>query len=303
MLKNKIIIVAGANGRIGSALCAEILRQNGLPILADITENSEFKANLETKFSKNLQEFVRNFSQNFSPNLTQNLDKKNSANSTQFSTKNAQNLKQKKQKIPANLMSVKMDICDKKSLQNAINSVLQIYGKIDGFVNSAYPMAKSHEQKPYYELDYSEICEALNVHLGGFILASQEFVKFFKRQNYGNIVNLSSIMGVFAPKFENYKGTNMQSSLEYSIIKAGINHMGRWLAKELFGSGVRVNTLASGGILDAQPQVFLNAYKKCCASKGMLDAKDVCGAIAFLLSDLSAFINGQVILVDDGWGL
>lgn len=319
MLKNKIIIVAGANGRIGSALCAEILRQNGLPILADITENSEFKANLEAKFSKNLQEFVQNFSQtqNFSPNSTQNLgknqkittnlaqnsNKKISANLTQFSTKNAQNSKQKKQKIPANLMSVKMDICDKKSLQNAINSVLQIYGRIDGFVNSAYPMAKSHEQKPYYELDYSEICEALNVHLGGFILASQEFVKFFKRQNYGNIVNLSSIMGVFAPKFENYKGTNMQSSLEYSIIKAGINHMGRWLAKELFGSGVRVNTLASGGILDAQPQVFLNAYKKCCASKGMLDAKDVCGAIAFLLSDLSAFINGQVILVDDGWGL
>lgn len=275
MLKNKIIIVAGANGRIGSALCAEILRQNALPVLADIAENAKFKANLEAKFSKNLQEFTRNFA----------------SNSTQ------------KAEFKPELMSVKMDICDKNSLQSAINSVAAKYGKIDGFVNCAYPMAKSHEVKAYYELEFSEICEALNVHLGGFMLAAQEFAKFFKRQNYGNIVNLSSIMGVYAPKFENYKGTNMQSSLEYSVIKAGINHMGRWMAKELFGTGVRVNTLASGGILDAQPQSFLAAYKGCCASKGMLDGRDVCGTAAFLLSDLSAFINGQVIVVDDGWGL
>lgn len=53
-------------------------------------------------------------------------------------------------------------------------------------------------------------------------------------------------MGVYAPKFENYEGTSMQSSLEYSVIKAGINHMSSWLAKELFNQNIRVNTLASG---------------------------------------------------------
>ena len=254
MLKGKIIVVAGANGRIGKALCKEILAQNGTPVLADLNENAEFKRLLESEFK-------------------------------------------------ADLMSVALDICDKQSLQNAINSVSCKYGKIDGFVNSAYPVGKSHEQKPYYELEFDEICDALNVQLGGFILAAQEFVKFFKAQKSGVLVNLSSIMGVYAPKFENYAGTSMQSSLEYSVIKAGINHLGRWLAKELFNTGVRVNTLASGGILDAQPESFLRAYKNCCASKGMLESKDICGAICFLLSDLSAYINGQVLLVDDGWGL
>lgn len=254
MLKNKVILIAGANGRIGSALCRAVLAQNGLPILADLSENAEFKQNLQSEFKQDL-------------------------------------------------LFVKMNICDKNSLQSAINTAFKRHGKIDGFVNSAYPTGKSHEQKPYYELEFDEICDSLNAHLGGFILAAQEFVKFFKHQGHGNIVNLSSIMGVYAPKFENYKGTAMQSSLEYSVIKAGINHLGRWLAKELFGSGIRVNTLASGGILDAQPESFLRAYKNCCASKGMLDGLDICGAICFLLSDLSAFITGQVLLVDDGWGL
>lgn len=109
-------------------------------------------------------------------------------------------------------------------------------------------------------------------------------------------------MGVYAPKFENYEGTSMQSSLEYSVIKAGINHMGTWLAKELFNQNIRVNTLASGEFRQSK-RTFLKAYRKCCASKGMLDADDICGTLVFLLSDESRFITGQTLVVDDGWGL
>ncbi|TBR78222.1 SDR family NAD(P)-dependent oxidoreductase [Campylobacter novaezeelandiae] len=201
------------------------------------------------------------------------------------------------------LLSLKLDITSKESLNDAILKTEQKYKKIDAFVNSSYPCGKNWGKTPYYELSYEELCENLNLHLGGFILASQEFVKYFKKQGYGNIINLSSIMGVYAPKFENYKNTSMQSSLEYSVIKAGINHLGVWLAKELFNTNIRVNTLAAGGILDNQPQVFLDAYRKCCASKGILEASDLCGTLVFLLSDASKFITGQTLVVSDGWGL
>lgn len=201
------------------------------------------------------------------------------------------------------LLSFKLDITSKESLNDAILKTEQKYKKIDAFVNSSYPCGKNWGKTPYYELSYEELCENLNLHLGGFILASQEFVKYFKKQGYGNIINLSSIMGVYAPKFENYKNTSMQSSLEYSVIKAGINHLGVWLAKELFNTNIRVNTLAAGGILDNQPQAFLDAYRKCCASKGMLEASDLCGTLVFLLSDASKFITGQTLVVSDGWGL
>lgn len=201
------------------------------------------------------------------------------------------------------LLNLKLDITSKESLNEAILKTEQKYKKIDAFVNSSYPYGKNWGKTPYYELSYEELCENLNLHLGGFILASQEFVKYFKKQGYGNIINLGSIMGIYAPKFENYKNTSMQSSLEYSVIKAGINHLGTWLAKELFNTNIRVNTLAAGGILDNQPQVFLDAYRKCCASKGMLEASDLCGTLVFLLSDASKFITGQTLVVSDGWGL
>ncbi|MBK1973887.1 SDR family oxidoreductase [Campylobacter sp. TTU-622] len=201
------------------------------------------------------------------------------------------------------LLSIKLDITSKESLNEAILKTKQKYQKIDAFVNSSYPCGKNWGKTSYYELSYEELCENLNLHLGGFILAAQEFVKYFKKQGYGNIINLSSIMGVYAPKFENYKNTSMQSSLEYSVIKAGINHLGVWLAKELFNTNIRVNTLAAGGILDNQPQIFLDAYRKCCASKGMLEASDLCGTLVFLLSDASKFITGQTLVVSDGWGL
>ncbi|EEU7814240.1 SDR family oxidoreductase [Campylobacter upsaliensis] len=252
MLKDKVIFIAGACGRIGSALASELLRQNAKVILADINE-----ANLE-KLSLNLR---------------------------------------------GEFLSLELDITKKESLESAINKAAGHFAKIDGFVNASYPFGKDWGKVEYYEASYEQICESLNLHLGGFILAANAFVKFFKQQGYGNIVNLSSIMGVYAPKFENYAGTSMQSSLEYSVIKAGINHMGAWMAKELFNTNIRVNTLASGGILDNQADSFLKAYRKCCASKGMLEASDVCGSIAFLLSDGAKFITGQTIIVADGWGL
>ena len=66
---------------------------------------------------------------------------------------------------------------------------------------------------------------------------------------------------------------------------------------------IRVNTISPGGILDGQPEVFLENYKAECISKGMLDAKDLTGTLIYLLSDMSQYVNGQNIIVDDGFTL
>ncbi len=58
-----------------------------------------------------------------------------------------------------------------------------------------------------------------------------------------------------------------------------------------------------GGILDQQPESFLEIYRNSCTSKGMLDPTDVAGTVLFLLSDQSKYINGQNIVIDDGWSL
>jgi NAD(P)-dependent dehydrogenase (short-subunit alcohol dehydrogenase family) len=75
------------------------------------------------------------------------------------------------------------------------------------------------------------------------------------------------------------------------------------LAKYFKGKAIRVNCVSPGGLLAQQPQAFLERYRESCLSKGMLDAADVAGAVVFLLSDASKYIDGQNIIVDDGWSL
>ena len=75
------------------------------------------------------------------------------------------------------------------------------------------------------------------------------------------------------------------------------------MAKCLGRKNIRVNAISPGGILNNQPKNFLKMYNKRCLNKGMLDAKDLSGALIFLLSDNSRYVNGQNIVVDDGFTL
>ena len=95
----------------------------------------------------------------------------------------------------------------------------------------------------------------------------------------------------------------MVSPIEYGAIKASIIAITRYQAKYCKGQNIRVNCISSGGILEKQPERFLKKYQENCTSKGMLDSDDLCGALLFLLSNQSQFVNGQNIIVDDGWSL
>jgi len=106
-----------------------------------------------------------------------------------------------------------------------------------------------------------------------------------------------------APRFEVYADTPMTMPVEYAAIKSSIIHLTRYFAQYFKGCGIRCNAISPGGILDRQPESFLEAYKSHCAEKGMLDAGDMCGPLIFLLSDDAKFINGQNLIVDDGFSL
>jgi NAD(P)-dependent dehydrogenase (short-subunit alcohol dehydrogenase family) len=114
---------------------------------------------------------------------------------------------------------------------------------------------------------------------------------------------MSSIYGVIAPRFGVYEGTTMTMPVEYAAIKSAIIHLTRYFAQYFKSSGIRVNSISPGGISNGQSDNFLAAYKTHCGSKGMLDAADVGGTLLFLLSDMSRHINGQNIIVDDGFSL
>jgi NAD(P)-dependent dehydrogenase (short-subunit alcohol dehydrogenase family) len=195
-----------------------------------------------------------------------------------------------------------LDIGNINSIKDLINELHNKYGKIDALVNNAYPRNKNWGRK-FEEVTYEDFCENININLGGYFLASQQFLHYFKQQGSGNIINISSIYGVTAPRFEVYNNTEMTMPVEYAVIKSALLHLTRYMAKYHKGDNIRVNTISVGGIMDHQPESFLSAYKSFCLNKGMLDKSDIKGTLIYLLSDLSKYVNGQNIIVDDGFTL
>jgi len=199
-----------------------------------------------------------------------------------------------------NALFVEVDTSD----TNSIDSFLKIgkghFGKIDSAIHCAYP--RSEQWGTEFEgLKAEGLKEDLFNQLGGAILFSQRLISFYRDQGYGNLIHVSSIQGVAAPKFEHYKSTKMVSPIEYSAIKSGIVSITRYLAKFCKNQNIRVNCISPGGILDNQPEIFLEKYNSTCSSKGMMDPQDLDGTIIYLLSHMSKYVNGQNIIVDDGW--
>lgn len=202
----------------------------------------------------------------------------------------------------ASIVPAQVNITDKNSIKTLIGTISEKYRRIDALVNSAYPRNKNYG-KHFFDVAYSDFCENVGMNLGGYFLTSQQFAAYFEKQGYGNIINLASIYGVIAPRFEIYDNTPMTMPVEYAAIKSGLIHLTKYMAKYFKGKNIRVNTISLGGIEDKQPESFLKAYKEFCLNKGMLNAKDISGTLLYLLSDLSEFVNGQNIVVDDGFTL
>jgi len=246
MLKNKIIVILGANGLLGKEFVKACLENNAKVIASDISENLE-------------------------------LGKKD-------------------------LVYKRCNITNKDSILDLINFSKKKYKKIDAIVNTTYPRNKNYGRK-FEEVEYDDFCKNVNLHLGGYFLVSQQFAEFFKKQGYGNIINIASIYGIMPPRFEIYENTNITMPIEYNIIKHGVISMTKYIAKYYKGYNIRANCISPGGILNNQPIEFLNKYNQFGLNKGMLDKTDINGTLLFLLSDLSKYINGQNIVVDDGWSL
>jgi NAD(P)-dependent dehydrogenase (short-subunit alcohol dehydrogenase family) len=195
-----------------------------------------------------------------------------------------------------------LDITSKTSVADLIARLQQRHGHVDAVVNNAYPRNRNYGRR-FEDVQYEDFCENVGLHLGGYFLVSQQFALFFKQQGWGNIVNMSSIYGSIAPRFDVYEGTTMTMPVEYAGIKAAVVHLTLYLAQYFKRDGIRANCLSPGGIFDNQAESFVRKYNSKAGKKGMLDASDMVGALVFLLSDASKHMTGQNLIVDDGFSL
>ncbi len=195
------------------------------------------------------------------------------------------------------------DITKQADIAALIETVQSRFGRIDGLVNNAYPRNAQYGRKVEV-VTYEDFCENLNSHLGGYFLMSKEIALVMKRQGGGVIVNLGSIYGSHAPRFDIYDGTSMTMPVEYAAIKGGVINLTRYFASYFGADGIRVNSLSPGGIFDNQSDSFVQRYtQKVVLGQRMGEPSDVSGVLVFLLSNAARYVTGQDIIVDGGWSL
>lgn len=197
---------------------------------------------------------------------------------------------------------IQADLSKKKNIENVINKFVRDNLKIDCVINCIYPKANSWG-KDFKKVEKKELDNHFSIHLTNLIIVTRSFLKKIEKQKFGNFIFMSSIQGLGAPKFHHYVGTKMNSCIEYSIIKAGIINMTKYLAKFYKGKNIRFNCISLGGINSNQPKKFIMNYKKSCLNKGLLDPEDINSTIEYLVSNNSKNVNGQNIIVDDGWSI
>jgi len=194
-----------------------------------------------------------------------------------------------------------IDINNELSIDELIKQVINKYQKIDAFVNCAYPRNANFGRK-LDDVEHRDFNENICLQLGGAFLLTKKFTNYFLEQGYGNIINTGSVYGIVPPRFEIYDNCeNMSMPIEYAAVKSGLIHLTKYFSKYYKNTKIRFNCISPGGIYNNHSEIFVKQYGAYAKSGGMLDVEKVVNAFIFLLSNSSTGIEGQNIVVDEGF--
>jgi len=196
---------------------------------------------------------------------------------------------------------IECDITSDSSIRNAINSVVEKYGRLDGFVNNAYPRTKDWGNADFEFIDPDSWRKNVDWQLNSYFVCCQEAIKTMIKKKSGAIVNIASIYGIVGNDFTIYEGTNIKPHAAYSAIKGGLINLTRYLASKYGKNGIRINSVSPGGIFDNQPELFVQAYEKKVPLKRMASPDDIAPGVVFLLSNEAKYITGHNLVIDGGW--
>lgn len=197
--------------------------------------------------------------------------------------------------------------CDleSQSEREALISGLRQEGRLDILINNAAFVGTSGLQGwgvPFAEQSVETWRRALEVNLTAVFHLCQGLTPLLQAPGYGCIINIGSIYGEFGPDWSLYANTSMSNPAAYGASKGGLLQLTRWLATTL-APRVRVNAISPGGIARGQPAAFVARYEARTPLGRMATEDDFRGAVVFLASDMSAYVTGQNLLVDGGWGI
>jgi len=201
-------------------------------------------------------------------------------------------------------ISISCDLESEEARNELIEKVKQDGLGVSCLINNAAFVGASDLQNwivSFEEQSLEVWRRALEVNLTAAFHLSQGLAAELRKAMGANIINVTSIYGEYGPDWRLYEGTGMGNPAAYGASKGGLNQFTRWLATTI-APDVRVNAVSPGGVYRNQPEKFVSRYTERTPLKRMATEEDFRGAIAFLASDLSQYVTGQVLRVDGGWG-
>lgn len=204
-------------------------------------------------------------------------------------------------------LGVACDITDAQQVKKMADEVERELGPITILHNNAQGVSKDLDRyfAPTGQFDLETWREVMAVNLDAAFLAAQEIGTRMASRNGGSIIQTGSIYGVFGPDQRIYEGSQyngrpINTPAVYSASKAGLDGLTRYLAAYWGHRNVRVNTLTPGGVSSGQNETFDRKYSARVPMGRMAKAEELVGALVFLASPASSYVNGQNIIVDGG---
>jgi NAD(P)-dependent dehydrogenase (short-subunit alcohol dehydrogenase family) len=210
-------------------------------------------------------------------------------------------------------LAVETDVTSADSIRDALAETLDSLGRVDVLINNAANDPKvggadeSGEQWSRLENFPLEIWEKdLAVGLTGAHLCSQIIGGRLAEQRRGVILNIASDLGVIAPDQRIYRQPGLPDDRQpvkpvtYSVVKAGLIGLTRYLSTYWAEAGVRVNAISPGGMYAGQDDEFVQRLSNLIPMGRMANHDEYKAAVVFLVSDASSYMTGANLVVDGG---